>query len=321
MEVPENNIPDTSGVPEEIRKNIIDDLSKSSSENQLLTGKKVGVSVSDNEELSSLGYSGIHLRDLTIEIVRYLLINGATMIYGGDLRREGFTEILSELAYQYRIKSDSRKNHFINYFSYPIHCHLNRQHLLDFKKNRTEVVKIQPPAELNVDDEKYLQPDTIENKYIWARSLTDMRNKMISNSDARIIIGGKINNYLGKMPGIIEEALIAIEHDKPLYLIGALGGASKEVINAFRGGSFSFMENEFHNSENYKSFQNYYNEHKPNNPLNLESVCAKIKEYGLEKLSTSNGLTTEENIRLFETPHFSEMIYLVFKGLKALNPK
>lgn len=66
--------PDISGVPEEIQEKIISDLDNKELEPSALL-QKVGISVSENEDLGVLGYSNIHLRDLTIEIVRHLLIN------------------------------------------------------------------------------------------------------------------------------------------------------------------------------------------------------------------------------------------------------
>lgn len=316
---PSKKKPDISGVPEEIRKNIVKDILNKPIVNSLLSNKKVGISVSDNEELNELGFSNIHLRDITIEITRQLLINGAVMVYGGDLRNEGFTEIISELAYQYRSKNEGTKNHFINYFSFPIYHNLKKSHRLEFKKNRTEVVTIAPPSELGRVEEKFIQPDTPENNYIWAKSLTHMRHKMISNSDARIFIGGKTNNYLGKMPGIIEEALIAFQLKKPVYLVGGLGGAAKEIINAIQGIQFSFHQTEFHLDNEYKNFKSYYNEHTPNDPIDLAKVENYFQNICLDNLSELNGLSVEENKRLFTTPHIPEIIFYIFKGLKRVN--
>lgn len=314
--------PNTSGVTEEIQKVIVGDLEAVSlhQENKLLLlNKRIGVSISDHEELGELGFSTIHLRDLIIEIARHLLINGATLIYGGDLRKEGFTSMFSELAFQYRSKRGPKDKCFVNYFAYPIHCLITKQNELEFIKNRTEIKKVPPPEDLKVNDKAYLPPDTIEARLAWARSLTEMRNSMISNSDARILVGGKLSNYLGKLPGIIEEAKITLEQKKPLYLIGALGGASREVINALEGNSFLYPKNSFHQSVEYQDFKNrYYSQYK--DEINSDTDAAFFRQFGITGLAEINGLTVEENRRLFETPHLSEMIYYVFKGLKRLKP-
>ena len=41
---------------------------------------------------------------------------------------------------------------------------------------------------------------------------------------------GKIQNYLGYIPGVIEEALYTLLEKKPLYLVGGFGGASEKLI-------------------------------------------------------------------------------------------
>jgi hypothetical protein len=49
------------------------------------------------------------------------------------------------------------------------------------------------------------------------------------------------------------------------------------------------------------------------------AVFAATGANNLAGLSTHNGLTPDENRRLFETPHIAEMIYLVLKGLHSIQ--
>lgn len=240
------------------------------------------------------------------------------MVYGGDLRREGFTEAFSDLAYQYRSIRKLKTFCFENYFAYPIYCSITRQNELEFKKNRTSVIKVPPPQELGINENDYIHPVTEEQKFIWAASLTKMRDQMIASTNARILIGGKCSNYLGKMPGIIEEAMITLSMDKPLYLIGAFGGASKQVIDAIRGNGFSYGNSVFHKSSEFTAFKLFYNDKVAVNKIDIKEDELMFSQYGLENLSKNNGLTIEENIRLFETPHLSEIIYYIFKGLSKI---
>src|SRR5258708_6767447 len=313
---PLSDPPNISGVPEEIKKNIIKDLDNEQViESKISKNARIGLSVSENEELGILGFSRIHLEDLTIEIVRHLLINNITLLYGGDLRREGYTELFSDLAYQYRTINDSKKVHFINYFSYPIYCQLTKQNELDFKRNRTDIIRVRPPVELQIANEVYLAPNTLGAKYIWAKSLTKTRQTMIENSEGRILVGGKCDNYLGKIPGIVEEAKITLECKKPLYLIGALGGASLQVINALKGNGFDYMNSNYHKSKDYKSFRSYYNEKERLEKINNKELTSFFSGLGTKTLSDLNGLSIEENERLYYTQHISEILFYVFKGL------
>jgi two-component sensor histidine kinase len=83
-----------------------------------LYGKRIAISVSVSEDLEQLGLSQQHLQDISIEIARYLIVNGAKLMYGGDLRHGGFTELFSELSYQYRFLHDREKK-FVNYCPFP----------------------------------------------------------------------------------------------------------------------------------------------------------------------------------------------------------
>lgn len=312
-----NESPDISGVPKEIRKNIVADLEEANSSMQPPQAK-IGISISENEDLASLGYSNIHLRDLTIEIARHVLINNFVLVYGGDLRREGFTEMFSDLAYQYRSIGSYKGFYFENFFSYPIYCQITRQNELEFKRNRTKVIKVSPPKDLEVSSEQYLLPSTLENKFVWARSLSHMRNQMIAETGARLLIGGKCDNYLGKLPGIIEEAKITISQNKPLYLVGAFGGASKQITDVLKGKTFSFANSSFHQSQEYKSFKDFYNSKMQDEQIEIKSLEQFFKDYSVKNISDRNGLTIDENLRLFDTPHLSEIMSLIFTGLTRI---
>ena len=66
-----------------------------------LKGKKVAISVSESDDFQSLGLSQAILKDLTVELSRHILIAKGRMVYGGDLRQEGYTELFKDLSYQY----------------------------------------------------------------------------------------------------------------------------------------------------------------------------------------------------------------------------
>jgi hypothetical protein len=43
---------------------------------------------------------------------------------------------------------------------------------------------------------------------------------------ARVLLGGKVEGYRGLGPGLFEEALVTLERQRPLYVLGGFGGAS-----------------------------------------------------------------------------------------------
>jgi len=306
-----------SGVPEEIQNKIVEDIDKSLEGRKTNVGElKVGVSVSDNEDLELLGYSTLHIKDLTIEIVRYLLINHLTVVYGGDFRRDGYTRIFSELAYLYRPLQDNDRSSFENYSAFPIYLGLTKEDKLMLANANALLIKVPPPEGLGADPDKFADNKTLASKYIVARSSTKMREEMIAATVARILVGGKLGSYGGKIPGVIEEASITLRRGKPLYLAGGFGGASRELADALQGKPFSYQHNDFHQTAEYLAFVSYFNEQLPGDPIDPEKESAYFTSYTMEKLAQNNGLTVEENVRLFETPHISEIIFLIFKGLQ-----
>lgn len=55
-----------------------------------------------------------------------------------------------------------------------------------------------------------------------------MRRESIYSTHARICVGGQLFGYNGKMPGVLEEILIAIDYNQTIYLLGDLGELSAE---------------------------------------------------------------------------------------------
>jgi hypothetical protein len=50
--------------------------------------------------------------------------------------------------------------------------------------------------------------------------------------DARILLGGKLTGYSGFLPGLFEEALLAMEDSIPLYILGGFGGSAGALSEA-----------------------------------------------------------------------------------------
>ncbi|MBK9193243.1 MAG: hypothetical protein IPM77_18080 [Crocinitomicaceae bacterium] len=306
-----------SGVSDSISEHIKQDLGAATHVDisKFLFGKKIGVSISESEDIELLGFSDAHQEDAMVEFARYLLVQGGTLIYGGDLRDKGYTLLFSELSFQYRDRSQHRKNHFINYSSYPIYLKTSKTEELEFKKNRVEYKKIAPPKSVKPVSETWFPPHTPENKLIWSASLKKMREEMNEATDARIFLGGRSQGYSGIMPGVLEEAFLSIESDKPTYLIGAFGGITGAIIKALEGQNPKEITETFQFSDtNYKDFIKQIRKSKKAD-IDYKNITKALQKYGMEKLSKNNGLTKEENQILFTTPHIPVMIHYVLKRI------
>jgi hypothetical protein len=208
------------------------------SENSL-SNIRIGLSLSESPEIQALGFSDVHFKDIVIEFSRYLLACGATLAYGGDFRQAGFTEVLFDLKATY--KGNASK--IVSYLGWPIHAEMDE--LSDEEKlryqNAAEFVKSPIPdgVDESIPRDKFLPPikTNLDNMLIWARSMSKMRREYLAKeNDAQILLGGRLTNYSSKYPGVVEEAYEIMKAGKPLFLIGAFGGATRAVIDAVSGG-------------------------------------------------------------------------------------
>ena len=288
-----------------------------------LSGKVVGISISDSPELELLGFSAFHLKGALIEISRHLLAQGASVAYGGDLRPGGFTQDLVEMVKAYNKQTTERGEKILNFLAWPLHLmatvEWQAQH-----KNEVSIQAIPLPQDLkysfNLDEQSFLKPDSTVNRYVWARCLTAMREQMAEQIDARLILGGQVAKYKGAFPGIAEEAALAIAHPKPLFVLGAFGGCARAVGEALLGESPEILTQTHQTAQNqdYAEMIEFYNQQAnqgtPHEVIDYHALVETFQNIGFRGLD--NGLTESENQRLFETEDLDEMVYLILKGLQ-----
>lgn len=291
-------------------------------EKKILSGKTIGLSISESTDLQALGFDEMHLRDVLIEFTRQLLSRDATVAYGG-VPLAGFTQVLFDLVRAHNssgVPQAYRPLH--NYVAWPLHLKVDEDAEAELiKVGRFHRVSL--PEDLKADPGEFLKPDTTENRYVWARSLTTMRERMNEQTDARVLMGGKVSGYTGKYPGLLEEAHLALRASKPLFLLGAFGGCTRAVIELIEGGSPENLTQDFQRrDEAYKRLIKEYNSRAAANPalgleaIDYESVSRAFREAGPAGLR--NGLDAEENRRLFHAVDPDEIIHLVLKGLSNL---
>lgn len=287
------------------------------STSRFLEGKNVAISISESPDSSTLGIGKAMFEDLSVELARHLLISGAHLVYGGDLRPGGFTELFKDLAYQYGIyeKDKSFKNYFTNYLAWPIYIGMTPASQAEYKFCRVNCHNAEIPDTIPVGlRDLMVSPTTVENLYYWAESLKSMRHEMESHIDARIILGGRVTGFKGYMPGLYEEAINAAKANHPLYLLGGFGGASARLIQLIKGETSSdklFEECCSHHL--YQEFVSYLDKEK--GEMNFKVLDVFSNNMSVLK----NGLSKEENEQLFVTTNVTEIIALVLKGLHTLG--
>ena len=135
------------------------------------------------------------------------------------------------------------------------------------------------------------QAEPTENE--WIQGLTAMRTAMLKETDARIVLGGRVDGYKGAMPGIAEEALLSLQAGQPLFLIGGFGGCSRDLAE-----TLGLIEPWAASRPQWRGRE------------------AFVPYQGTD---LKNGLTPDENAILVRTPHVDQAVTLIIHGLLALS--
>lgn len=280
-----------------------------------LQEKQIGISIADSFDIGEYGLSIEMFKDLTIEITRHILKANGKMIYGGDLRDKGFTELFRDLAKQYgqKEKAEANVQYIKNYLAWPLYNDFTREKEADYLASRIELIRAKPGAAVLPDEVNRYIPYVLskESKLKWATSLTQMRSESIRESVARIIAGGKTQAFSGFMPGIAEEFMLAYQAKMPIFLIGGFGGCAHMLADILEHkANAHMMYDAAIQNEEYRDFITY-----------SEANGYKV-DYGFfDRITTDglhDGLEPDDRIRLFHSVDIIEIVSLILKGLSKL---
>jgi hypothetical protein len=181
---------------------------------------------------------------------------GATIVYGGDLRPDGFAfKIFRHLARAY---ADVGSVPFVHIISHASATSMTYAILSSALKERRGTCRTYVCAEdklypVRLGDEEIVAgegDDLVEiqdetdfaswlatlSGFDVGQSMTGARGVLSDFVHASVSIGGKMgvltdqgDQYFGTMPGIVEEALLVLAKGKPMVPIAAYGGATRDL--------------------------------------------------------------------------------------------
>ena len=290
-----------------------------------LADKTIVLSVSDSGDLDPLGLSSYHLNDAVVELVRYLLCQGATVAYGGALIEKGFVDTVLDVvdAYMNHEKVEVKPLEFRP--AWPFSLKADKNWLLTHQNLVAMVAPVIPESVRGwneFDEQTFPDLKTREARLAACRCLTAMRQASVTETHARVVLGGKEGGAakpsLSSIPGVVEEALLELKGEQPTYIMGGFGGAGRVLAEALQGKRPIELTLDFQKQDPaYAGFLDYYNEQEP--PIDYEAITDFFNQAGPGGLR--NGLSDEENQRLFITRDVLEMATLVLRGLNRLfNP-
>jgi hypothetical protein len=297
-----------------------------------LVGFVVNLSISESDDSEVRGYPAWQVNRVTLQLVAALFGQGAGLVFGHDWREDGVMEAVYGFARQVQppipLSSENVQNEaqplLRNLLSWPDKPFLEDRDL-ERLASTLRVEQVGLPAELadlakggalpNPDDELY--------RYIRARALTSMRHRLNDLSDVRLCLGGRRTGTEGRYPGVVEEALLAVRANKPLYLAGLLGGAAEQVIDAIEGKPMpeAFCADSPAGPLYGKPpVKETATETESDRVFDKEEVWKEFADAGPRRLAQNNGLTPEENGVLLHTSVVDQVIELVLTGLSRLHP-
>jgi len=294
----------------------------------------VALSVSGAEDLARFGLRSSHLDAVFLELSRYLLVAGVRLAYGGHLKAEGYTIRLADLLRDPIVEQlrgeaprDTPPPELITYLAWPLPSTVHDEARLG---PLVEVRRCDRPADLNeaVDPSFVLQPqteiplDSALHRFAWARGLTVMRERQTMEVAARVIVGGRSgpggDGYRGRMPGVLEEALLGIRAGRPVFLVGAFGGCARLLVDALEGASRHELSWDYQRAVPHSEGLRILYQERSQSWDEYDAIAAELRVCGLNGLR--NGLTLAENGELATTRSAERIVELVLRGLQKCYP-
>ena len=221
---------------------------------------------------------------------------GASLAYGGDLRKGGFTRTLISLLRTYSREDRPAAQRVRFYLAQPVWSGMSEGDAADLALYGT-------PVRVGGTD------DGVGRREGEALDYRAMRKRMINETDARVAVGGRLAGQSGRWPGIAEEAYFALREAQPLFLVGGLGGAADRVAQALRG-------------EWPVEFTTEYQLAHTDGYRDLLDAGVGTSESDLRQVLTGaglqNGLSDDENAVLFKTADLDLVVALILRGLTGV---
>ena len=303
---------------------------------RILKGKTVAISMSESSDSFRYGVSKLHLDAAMLELSRYLLVQGVTLVYGGHLGSQGYTEKLTELVRTHNQFADiDPVERIINYVAWPIP--LSKKQRADYKYI-AKLKRVARPDDIdeNLNSDFTEEPDffsaekSAEHRYAWARGMTAMRLLETKETVARIVLGGTFGPtiktgpdgsqtekwYASRIPGVLEEIMNSVEAGQPVFLAGGFGGVAAMVVDILEGKDREEMTWHYQRKAPHAEAMRALYKKRGDNWQDYDDMRALLRNKGIAGINTL--LTEEEHKLLFHTRDPVLMASIIIKGLGKL---
>ena len=259
--------------------------------------RNIGISISESPDMRYFGFTEGHLKDAMAGFAIHLLASGANLAYGGELRDRGFSRLIFDLVLRYRPRED-KSPPVVNYLPWPVHATMGTEDIQALDQDLQGFARLilvgLDGSPMSCPEHGLVLHDEVDNRK-WCAGLTAMRELMRDQTDARLVLGGKLEGHKGTMPDVAEEALLAMNAKQPVFLVGGFGGCARDIAETLGI------------AERWAGSRGLW---KGRGLFDGRTAC-----------DLNNGLTRAENQEIAATPQVDRAIVLVLTGLRRLRDR
>ncbi len=292
--------------------------------------------MSESTDIRRFGFDNIHFEAAMLELTRYLLVKGATLVYGGHLGSAGYTVKLAELVRAHnQSEGVDPVERIVSYIGWPLPLDKKLQSrykgVATLKRiPRPEGIDEHMHGNFSANPSFFPGDKSPEHRYAWARGMTAMRMAETNETCARIVLGGTFGPtvkvqadgsrseqwYFGRIPGLLEELLLSIEADQPVFLIGAFGGVASLVIDIIEGRDRAEITWDYQKHAPHAEAMRALYDARHESWWDYPEMVKFLRGKGIAGLNPH--LTEEEHRELFRTRDIMRMVQLIVQGLDGV---
>lgn len=271
-----------------------------------LKGLRIGVSVAPSADLDRLGLTEARFRAVLGELARSVVTADGRLAYGGNLSEDGYTAFLAGQAHLHAPGSRPLLAcvPFSEHRSLPLPELAGR---LDRFARQAEIVCLDADGSpVDATTGRGAAPEPVTDPRVRHRALTGMRRHLMRRVDAHLLLGGRRGGFQGALPGLVEEALLALEAGLPVYPAAGYGGVTADIAKALGIDGAPHLPDP--------------SDATPPDPRLLDGL-ARLRALAdaAARRNSGNGLTDEENRRLAGSRDPGEITALAARGLARLR--
>lgn len=208
----------------------------------------IGISASPCTDAERIGYDFRQINRIVIRMAQFFLGRNMRVIFGHDWREDGVMRAIADFANKVAVGAKNIEQESDQLHSEHVEDEEQARMLnvvptgqkdlskaaLNAQNESGGVLKVIPANEVIKD---WQIPELVQDRLVQEKRRVDERAAELTalrcyitnllDPGCRICLGGETKGYEGAEPGVMEEARLALEYGKPLYLLGGFGGATR----------------------------------------------------------------------------------------------